>query len=220
MATLHLRAQCLECAELKLFDGAFGFLQAGCDFSNGALLDKALANDALLNRRQIVHEAEKAGVVVDGFQIRRGEVRMRVWILRVSRGRNFAGRTLVLIGKGVGGYAEKPSGEGSAAPFVVGKISEGFVKDFGGEVFGSGAVADAAGKEIVDALEMKLVERAKFRRVTLGGLHKRVLIQALRHGLLCRTSDGHHSSEHSNCREVEKVTEPSFLVMVARLAKR
>jgi hypothetical protein len=46
----------------------------------------------------------------------------------------------------------------------------------------------------------------------LSGLHKQVLIQALWHGLLCRTSDGHHSSEHSNCRERQKVTQVTFVV--------
>src|ERR1700676_5640605 len=65
MATLHLRAKGLECAELKLLDGAFGFLQAACDFADGALLDEALANDALLNPGQLVHETKNAGVAVD-----------------------------------------------------------------------------------------------------------------------------------------------------------
>ena len=79
---------------------------------------------------------------------------------------------LVVIDDGVGGDAEEPSGKGSAAPFVVGKISEGFVKDFGGEVFGRGAVADAADEEEVDTIEMKFIERVEFRRVALSGFYQ------------------------------------------------
>src|SRR5580692_5354020 len=122
MATLHLRAQRLECAELKLLDGAFRFAQAVGDFPDRALLDKALADDLALNRGKAIHETEKAGVVVDGFQVGRGEVPMRVWILRVVRRWIFAGRTLVLVGEGVGRDAEKPGSEGGTAPFVLGKI--------------------------------------------------------------------------------------------------
>jgi hypothetical protein len=130
MATLHLRAQSLECPELKLFDGAFRFAQTVSDFPDRALLDKALADDLALNCGKVIHETEKAGMVVDGFQVRRGKVRMGAWILRVDRGWILAGRPLVLIGERVGSDTEKPGSERSAAPFVLGKIGESFVKHF------------------------------------------------------------------------------------------
>ena len=129
MATLHLLAQTLERAELKLFDGAFGFLQPPGDFSDAALLDKAFAYDLALNSGKVIDKSEKTGVVVDSFRVGRGEVRMVVWVLFIVRGRLLAGGAFVLISESVGGYAEEPCGERGAAPFVGGKICESFVKD-------------------------------------------------------------------------------------------
>ena len=76
---------------------------------------------------------------------------------------------LVVIDDGVGGDAEEPSGKGSAAPFVARQVGERFVKYLGGEVFGRGAVVDAADEEEVDTIEMKFIERVEFRRVALSG---------------------------------------------------
>jgi hypothetical protein len=129
MATLHLSAQGFERAELQLLDGAFGFVQATSDFADSALLDKAFVNNAALNGGELVDETKQAGVVVDGFEIRRGRVWVGGGLWRIVRGRLLAGGALVLIRKRIGGDAEEPGGEGSAAPFVVGKIGEGFVKD-------------------------------------------------------------------------------------------
>jgi hypothetical protein len=121
--------------------------------------------------------------------------------LRIVRGRLLARAALVLIGEGVGGYAEKPRCERSAAPFVVGEIGERFVKDFRGEVFGGGTVADAADEKIVNTLEMELVEGFEFCGVALCGFDKQTLVGAWRRRLLCRTSDSYHGSGYSNWRE-------------------
>jgi hypothetical protein len=67
MATLHLRAQRLERAELKLLDGAFRFLQPSRDFADSALLDKAFVYDELLSGGELADEPKKGGVVVDGL---------------------------------------------------------------------------------------------------------------------------------------------------------
>lgn len=84
MATLHLRAQSLERAELKLLDGAFGFFQAASDFPDSALLDEALADDLALNGGKVIDEPEEARVVVDGFQVWSGKVWKRFGILRIG----------------------------------------------------------------------------------------------------------------------------------------
>jgi hypothetical protein len=112
----------------------------------------------------------------------------------------------VLIGKGVGGYPEQPGGEWSAPPFVGREIGEGFVKNLRGQIFSDRAVTDAAGEEMVNAFEMKFVERVEFRGVALSGLDEKPLLFALRRCFLRRSSDGHHGSGYSNCREREKVT--------------
>jgi hypothetical protein len=210
MAALHLRAQGLERAELKLLDGAFRFLQAAGDFADGALLDEALADNLSLSGGKVVDESEEARVVVDGFQIGGGRVWMRFGVLRIVRGRVLARGALVQIGEGVGGYAEEPRCERSAAPFVVGEIGESFVKDFRGEVLGGGAVANAADEKIVDTLEMKLVEGFEFCGVALCGFYKQTLVGAWRRRLLCRTSDSYHGSAYSNWREQQKVTRARF----------
>jgi len=54
------------------------------------------------------------------------------------------------------------------------------VKDFRGEIFSGGTVANPADEKIVDALEMKLVEGFEFRRIALGGLDKQTLVRGLR----------------------------------------
>jgi hypothetical protein len=69
---------------------------------------------------------------------------------------------------------------------------------------------DAASKEVVDALEMKLIERVELRGVALGGLHEQALFGALRRGFLSRTSGDHHGSGYSNWRKREKLRCRSF----------
>jgi hypothetical protein len=180
MATLHLCAQGLERAKLKLFDGAFRLLQAISDFPDRALLDETLADDLTLNGGKAVYESEEARVEVDRFEIWGGRVWMRFGVLGIVRRRLLTRGAFVLIGKGVGGYAEEPGCEGSAAPFVTWEIGECFVKDLRGEVFSCGAVANAADQKIVDAFEMKLVERFEFRRVPLSGFDEQTLVRGLR----------------------------------------
>src|SRR5579859_621718 len=55
MATLHLRAESLQRAELQLLDGSLGLLQACGDFADGALVDEALVDDAPLCGGKFVH---------------------------------------------------------------------------------------------------------------------------------------------------------------------
>jgi hypothetical protein len=108
---------------------------------------------------------------------------------------------LVMIDDGVGGDAEEPGGERSAAPFIGGEVGESFVEGFRGEVFGGGAVVHATDDEEVDAIEMQLVENIEFRRVGLRCFDEQALVGAWRRGFLCRTSGGHHDPAYSNCRE-------------------
>ena len=93
------------------------------------MLDKALADDLALNSGKVIDETEKAGVVVDGFEVGRGKVWMLVRVLRIVRRWLLAGGTFLLVGESVGGYPEKPCCEGGASPLVGGKIGESSVKD-------------------------------------------------------------------------------------------
>jgi hypothetical protein len=84
MATPHLSAKGLECAELELFNGAVGFLHPLGDLFDGALLNESLANHLALNSGKVIDEAEEAGVVIDGFQIGRREVRELVGVISIA----------------------------------------------------------------------------------------------------------------------------------------
>ncbi len=174
MATLHLRAQALQSAELELLDRAFGLAKLLSDFADAALVDEALVNDAALRFGKLADEAEEAGAVLDELQVRLGG-----GFGRIAGGRSIADGAFGLVGDGVCGDAEQPRSKGSAAPFVLGQIGEGFVEHVGGEIFGGGAVVDAADNKSVDALEMKLVERVELRRVALSGLDERALVGGL-----------------------------------------
>jgi len=130
MATLHLRAKSLQRAELQLFDGSFGLFKAIGDFADGALVDETLVNDAALCGGKFVDQPKELHLMVDSFEVARRQVLVRGGFWRIVRQGMLARGPLVLIGEGVGGNAEEPRGEGCATPFVVGKIGEGFVKDF------------------------------------------------------------------------------------------
>ena len=58
MATLHLRSQTLERAQLQLFDGSFAFAQPLRDFPDASLVDEALVHDVLLHFRKLAYESE------------------------------------------------------------------------------------------------------------------------------------------------------------------
>src|SRR5437879_6452834 len=62
------------------------------------------------------------------------------------------------------------------------------------------ALANPAGKEGVDTLEIQIVERVEFCRITLRRLDEHTLVRSLRARLPRRTSGGHHSSTNNNCR--------------------
>ena len=196
MATLHLGAQGLERAELKLLDGAFGFTKLMRNFAGAALLDEALVNDVALGFRKLADELEEARAALDDFQVGAREIarcgaRIVCGLERMIRSGSFSGGAFELIRDGVCGNAEEPGSEGKAAPFVGGKMGERFVEHVGGEIFGGGAVTDAVSNESIDALEMKLVERVELRRVVLSSLDKKALVSGRRRRHRCRSSGGH-----------------------------
>jgi len=130
MATPHTSAQGLQRSKLQLLDSSFGLFQSISDFANGALFNETLLDDASLNRRKLVDQSKKASVVVDGFPVVGGKVCRGGDLWRVVSGGLLARGPLVMISERVGGDADEPGSEGSAAPFIRGKICEGFVKDF------------------------------------------------------------------------------------------
>ena len=158
-----------------------------------------------LNLRKLPYKPKEMNVAFDEVQIGR-EIGLGQPMLKLI-GLLFATGALEMVDDCVRGNTEKPGRERSPAPLVAGKIGEGFVKHFGGEVFGDATVVDATDNEEIDAIEMKLVENIKFREVGPSRLDQQALVGGLWRSRLCRTSVGDHSSRDSNWREVAKVTE-------------
>jgi hypothetical protein len=189
-----------------LFDSSFGLAEAPSDFANTAFLDETLADHTALNLRKLPYKPKEMNVAFDEVQIGGQEIGLGQPMLQLI-GLWFATGAFEMVDDCVRGNTEKPGGERSPAPLVAGKIGEGFVEHFGGEVFGDATVVDATDDEEIDAIEMKLVENIKFREVGPSRLDQQALVGGLWRSRLCRTSGGDHSSRDSNWREVVKVTE-------------
>src|SRR5205823_427979 len=58
IGALHSRSQCLQRAELKLFDGAFALVESRGDLPDAPLLDVAFDDDGSLIRGQLLDQPE------------------------------------------------------------------------------------------------------------------------------------------------------------------
>jgi hypothetical protein len=76
MATLHLRSQALERAQLQLFDGALALAETLGNFPDTSLVHKALLYDATLRFRKLFHQLEKPCAVFDGAHV---GLNTRIW---------------------------------------------------------------------------------------------------------------------------------------------
>src|SRR5919109_585360 len=113
MATLHLRSQALECAQLQLLDGSLTLAEALSNFTDAALDHKALLDDAALRFRKALHQLKEPRPVFDG-----AHVGLNAGIGRVVCDAIFASRALRTINDGVGGNSQQPGREGDSAPFI------------------------------------------------------------------------------------------------------
>src|SRR5258708_33707153 len=226
MAALHLRAQAFDRAELQLLDSSFAFAEPLGDFPDAALVDKALVNDAALRFRKLPNEAEQPRAVFDG-----ADIEMHAKIRRVVRHRLFTKGALRTIDNGVGCNSQQPGHKRNAAPFVTLQIGQRFVKHFGGQVLGGGAVVHTAGDKAVHAFEMQFVERVELRRVGLRRLDEQTLLRLCisarllkraalgRSTLPSRASGGLHRSVNNNWPRRKKLRHLSRLMKVCKNAE-
>src|SRR5690242_6454517 len=77
--------------------------------------------------------------------------------------------------------SEEPGRERRSSPLKLSESRERFPEDFGGQVFGLMAIADAAHYVGIDAMEVFLIQVAKPRGVALRGFDPQPVIGALRH---------------------------------------
>src|SRR5580765_8774976 len=164
MGTLHPEAEALQRAELQLFDGPFGLVQASRNLADTPLLDKALDDHAMLISRELVDEMKQIDAAV-------GRVCLRL-DARLKRARSEGhlsrgARALESVREGMGGDAKEPRGKGRPQKLQGRQGGQGLVKHFGRYVFSGGAITHPAGHIAVDALEVLLVQLAEPRRVLL-----------------------------------------------------
>src|SRR5690242_3516849 len=179
----HARPQVLQSAKLQLLDGSLAAEQLTGDLTNALLLHKTQNDDAVLVRRQIVHEPKQGGAL---FHLAHGD-----GILNVLGGvgqLGFAAGTLPAVGNGVGGHAIEPGSKGHASPLKAAQVGQGTVEDFGGNVLGFGAVAHVADHERVHALEVALVKLAEAAGVALRRFDELALVLGFQFGSLQRFS--------------------------------
>jgi hypothetical protein len=98
----------------------------------------------------------------------------------------FGSRARAPAGDRVGGDAVKPGGERRIAPLEAVQVCQRAVEDLGSKIFGLVTIADAAGNEGVNSVEMGLLEVGEASRIALRGLHKAALRVFGCHGGLAR----------------------------------
>ena len=172
MAALHLRAQAFERAQLQLLDGPLTFAKPLGGFPDAPLVHEPLVNDAPLRFRKLTHEPKQPRTVFDCAYIE-----MHARIGRVLRHRLFAKRALRTIDNSIYCNAQEPGRERNAAPFITLQIGKRFVKHFGSQVFGGGAIVHAAGDKTVHAFEMQFIKRIESRRVASRRFDKEALLR-------------------------------------------
>ena len=102
MATLHLRAQALESAVLKLLHRTFASGQCLRNFTNAFLFHKTLDNHAPLVVRKLFHQSKQARAVFDRLQIG-----LNAWLGRLAHaGGGLPGGALELVRHRIGGDSE------------------------------------------------------------------------------------------------------------------
>src|SRR6185437_1384422 len=144
MGPPHTRPQVLQSAKLQLLDGSLAAAQLAGDLANALLLDKTQDDDAVLVRREFVHQPKQRGAL---FHLAQGD---GIFDILGSVGQfSFAAGTLPAVGNGVGGDTIEPGGKGHAPPLKAAQVGQGTVEDLGGNVLGFGAVAHAADHERV-----------------------------------------------------------------------
>src|SRR5216684_1243634 len=205
MATLHLRSQILHRTQLQLLNGPRGLPQPRRNLPYTALLHKSLVHHPLLNLRKLAHQLEQLRTMLNGAQLRGLQLAASGSLSLIVAGWELTGGALRLVNDGIGGDAQKPRCKRDPAPFVARQIGERFVEHLGSKILRRGAIANPAGKEGVDTLEIQIVERVEFCRITLRCLDEHTLVLGLRHRLAGRSSCGHHGSRDNNCREGERL---------------
>src|SRR5712672_1359406 len=125
MATLHLRPQTLQSAELQLFHSALATGQLVRNFSNALLLDETLVDHPSLVVGKFFYEPKQASTMFGLLQIR-----LNARLRRISSADgDLASGALGLVRDGVGGNPDQPRGEGRASKFIASQVGQRFLEN-------------------------------------------------------------------------------------------
>src|SRR5215469_1615193 len=157
--TLHLGAQVLDRAKLKLLHRTFAASELRGNFPDALLLHKSHLNDAKLRLRKPLNELEQHGAALD--LVCRGRLRT---CQRISR---LAARTLVMIRDQPRRNSQQPSQERRASPLEFPDVRQRLPKHLRRKVLSLMAIAHAVGDIRVHAKEIFFVKVAEPRRIAL-----------------------------------------------------
>src|SRR5215469_3892713 len=157
--TLHLGAQVLDRAKLKLLHRAFAASEFRGNLSDALLLHKSHLNDAELRLRKPLDKLEQHGAALD--LVCRGRL---LACQRISR---FAARTLVMIRDSPRRNSQQPSQERRASPLEFPDVRQRLPKHLRRKVLSLMAIAHAVGDIRVHAKEIFFVKVAEPRRIAL-----------------------------------------------------
>src|SRR5215467_3769167 len=173
--TLHLGAQVLDRAELKLLHRAFAASEFRGNLSDALLLHKSHLNDAELGLRKPLNELEQHGAALD--LVCSGRLRA---CQRIPR---FAARTLVMIRDQPRRNSQQPSQERRASPLEFPDVRQRLPKHIRRKILSLVTIADAAGDIRVHAKEILFVKIAKPRGIALRCCNPHLLVGTRRHSL-------------------------------------
>src|SRR5215475_11879939 len=173
IGTLHLGAQILDRAKLKLLHRAFAAPEFRGNLPDALLLHKSHLNDSELRLRKPLDELEQHGATLDLVCRRRLRARQRI-----SR---FAARTLVMIRDQPRRNSQQPSQKRRASPLEFPDVRQRLPKHIRRKILSLVTIADAAGDIRVHAKEILFVKIAKPRGIALRCCNPHLLVGAWRH---------------------------------------
>src|SRR5260370_27619312 len=149
MATLHLRPQALQSAELQLFHRALATGEFLRNFPNAILLDETLINDSSLIVGKFLDQPKQASPMFDLLQIR-----WKVWFWRISSADGIlASGALGLIRDSVGGNPDQPGGEGRPSKFIAAQVGQRSLENVRSQVFRHSSISYTTGDKRIDLFE-------------------------------------------------------------------